>query len=161
MSDLRPAGQAGRVPARAPGAPAARAGGAPGPALHSSGPRAPGIAQALWLLGSLAAAVLIALGAVAGWCGCLRAWPAWPPVASASLGRWRLRAALPATALVAAVGWAMPLGWQALHGAPVRATARVVAALAGLPRHAAVAVAASPGGRGPPGAGRPVGQPGP
>ena len=44
---------------------------------------------------------------------------------------------------MAAIGWAIPLGWQALHGAPVRATARVVAALAGLPPHAAVAIAAT------------------
>ena len=90
----------------------------------------------------LAAAVLIALGAAAGW---------WflPFVAglaggaAARYGRWRLRVAVPAAALVAAAGWAIPLGWQALHGAPVRATARVVAALAGLPPHASVAIAAT------------------
>ena len=46
--------------------------------------------------------------------------------------------ALPAAAPVAALGWAIPLGWQAADGAPVSATARVVAALAGLPPHAGV-----------------------
>ena len=89
-----------------------------------------------------AAVALIALGAAAGW---------WfvPFVAglaggaAARYGRWRLRVALPAAALVAAAGWGIPLGWQAAHGAPVRATARVVAALAGLPPHASVAIVAT------------------
>jgi hypothetical protein len=96
----------------------------------------------LWLLGCLAAAVLIALGAAVGW------WflPLLAGLAggvAARYGRWRLRVALPAAALVAAAGWSIPLGWQAAHGAPVRATARVVAALAGLPAHASVAIAAT------------------
>jgi hypothetical protein len=63
--------------------------------------------------------------------------------AAARYGRWRLRVALPAAALVAAIGWGIPLAWQAAHGAPVRATARVVAALAGLPAHAWVAIVAT------------------
>jgi hypothetical protein len=96
----------------------------------------------LWLLGGLAAAVLIALGAAAGW-WFLPFVAGLAAGAAARYGRWRVRVALPATALVAAIGWAIPLGWQALHGAPVSATARVVAALAGLPPHAVVAIAAT------------------
>jgi hypothetical protein len=96
----------------------------------------------LWLLGGLAAAALVALGAAAGW-WFLPFVAGLAAGAAARYGRWRLRVALPATALVAAIGWAIPLGWQALHGAPVRATARVVAALAGLPAHAVVAIAAT------------------
>ena len=42
---------------------------------------------------------------------------------------------------MAAAGWAVPLAWLAGQGRPVGATARVVAALAGLPPHAAVAIA--------------------
>jgi hypothetical protein len=40
-------------------------------------------------------------------------------------------------------GWGAALGWPALSGAPAGATARVIAALAGLPPHAAVGVAAT------------------
>ena len=97
---------------------------------------------ALWLLGGLAGAVLIALGAAAGW-WFLPFVAGLAAGAAARYGRWRLRVALPAAALVAAIGWAIPLSWQALHGVPVRATARVVAALAGLPPHAVVAIAAT------------------
>ena len=61
--------------------------------------------------------------------------------AAARYGRWRKRAAVPAAVVVAAAGWALPLAWLAAEGRPVGATARVVAALAGLPPHAAVAIA--------------------
>jgi hypothetical protein len=93
-----------------------------------------------WLLGGLAAVAAIAAGAAAGW------WflPFIVGLAAglaARYGRWRLRAALLACAVLAAVGWAVPLGWSAWQGAPVGATARVVAALAGLPAHAPVAIA--------------------
>jgi hypothetical protein len=57
------------------------------------------------------------------------------------LGGWRLRVALPAVVLVAAAGWGAALGWLALRGLPEAAVARVIAALAGLPAHAAVAIA--------------------
>jgi hypothetical protein len=95
---------------------------------------------ALWLLGCLAAIAAIAAGAAIGW------WflPFLAGLASGiatALGRWGWRAALLATIVIAAVGWAVPLGWQAWGGAPVGATARVVAALAGLPAHAPVAIA--------------------
>jgi hypothetical protein len=73
--------------------------------------------------------VPFAVGAVAG--------------TAARYGRWRLRAALLAVTLMAAVGWGVPLWWSAWRGAPVGAAARVVAALAGLPPHAAVALAAT------------------
>jgi hypothetical protein len=49
---------------------------------------------------------------------------------------------LPAVAAMAVLGWTIPLVWQSLRGEPVGATARVVAALAGLPPHAAIAIAA-------------------
>jgi hypothetical protein len=42
--------------------------------------------------------------------------------------------------VMAAAGWGIPLLWQAVRGQPAGATARVVAALAGLPPHATVGV---------------------
>jgi len=53
---------------------------------------------------------------------------------------WRLRHTVPAVLLMAAVGWGSPLLWLAIRGAPSGATARVIAALAGLPPHAAIGV---------------------
>jgi hypothetical protein len=53
---------------------------------------------------------------------------------------WRVRATLPAVVLVAAVGWAAPLWWWTLRGWPVGATARVLAALAGLPPYAVLGI---------------------
>jgi len=94
----------------------------------------------LWLLACLAAAALIAAGALVGW---------WFPPFVAGLaggvasryGRWRLRVALPAVVLVAAAGWGAALWWLALRGLPEGAVARVIAALAGLPPYAAVTIA--------------------
>jgi hypothetical protein len=96
----------------------------------------------LWLLGCLITVAVLAATAGIGW---------WfmPFVAglaggiASHLGRWRLRTALLATVVVAALGWAVPLGWQAWHTGAVRATARVVAALAGLPAHSSVGIAAT------------------
>lgn len=95
-----------------------------------------------WLLAWLAAAAVIAAGALAGW------WflPFLAGLAAglaARPGRWRLRVSLPATVAVAAAGWGAALWWQALRGLPYGAVARVIAALAGLPAHAAVAVTAT------------------
>jgi hypothetical protein len=95
-----------------------------------------------WALGCLAGAAVIAGGAALGW------WfvPFVVGVAAGiagRYGRWRLRAALVAVALMASAGWAIPLAWSAWSGSAVGATARVVAALAGLPPHAVVAVAAT------------------
>jgi hypothetical protein len=95
-----------------------------------------------WLLACLAGVVVIAGGASLGW---------WfvPFVVggaagiAARYGRWRLRVALLAVTLMAAAGWGIPLGWSAWRGSAVGATARVVAALAGLPPRAAVAIVAT------------------
>ena len=53
---------------------------------------------------------------------------------------WRLRYALPAVLVMAAVGWGIPPLWEVARGQPAGATARVIAALAGLPPHAAVGI---------------------
>ena len=133
MSNLNRLGKRGAYRLGRLGAPAPAPGGPPAPHYPSwvPGHRGP---VALWLLGSLAAADLIALGAAAGW---------WflPFVAglaggaAARYGRWRLRVALPAAALVAALGWALPLGWQAAprcpgpgHGPRGRGAGRAAAA---------------------------------
>jgi hypothetical protein len=50
---------------------------------------------------------------------------------------WRLRHTLPAVLVMALAGWGVPLYWPALvQGLPQGATARVIAALAGLPPYA-------------------------
>jgi hypothetical protein len=54
---------------------------------------------------------------------------------------WRLRHTVPAVLVMAAAGWGAPLLWQSVRGAPAGATARVVAALAGLPPRAMIGVA--------------------
>lgn len=85
----------------------------------------------------LGAVIVIAAGAAAGF------WflPFAAGLALGLLARYgRLRAALPVSAAVAAAGWAAPLAWQAGGGEPVGATARSVAALAGLPASAALVV---------------------
>jgi hypothetical protein len=94
------------------------------------------LAAAAWL----GTAVVIAITAQAG----LWFTPFLAGLAAAVAGRWRgwrLRVTMPAVVLVAAVGWAAPLWWWTLRGWPVGATARVLAALAGLPPHAALGVA--------------------
>ncbi len=88
-----------------------------------------------------AAAVIVAAGALAGW------WflPFLAGLAAGlavRLGRLRLRAALAAALAVAAAGWGAALAWLALRdGLPEVAVARSIAALAGLPASAAVAIA--------------------
>ena len=94
----------------------------------------------LWLLACVAAAALIAAGALAGW------WflPFLAGLAgglAAHYGRWRLRVSLPAVMLIAAAGWGGALWWLVHRGLPEGAVAREIAALAGLPAHAAVAIA--------------------
>ena len=56
-------------------------------------------------------------------------------------GGWRLRVSGPATVVMAAAGWGLALWIAALRGVPVGATARVIAALSGLPAVAALIVA--------------------
>lgn len=93
-----------------------------------------------WILGWIAGVAVIAAGAAAGlWfvpfaVGLLAGLAAGP-------GGWRLRVMLPAAAAMALAGWGIPLWWSALRGQPAGATARVVAALAGLPPFAATGIA--------------------
>jgi hypothetical protein len=95
----------------------------------------------LWLLACLAGALIVAAGALAGW---------WfvPFLAglgtglAAHYGRLRLRATLPAAVAMAAVGWGAALAWLALRDRlPEVTVARTIAALAGLPASAALAIA--------------------
>jgi hypothetical protein len=53
---------------------------------------------------------------------------------------WRARRALAAAEVMAVAGWGAPLLWQAARGEPAGATARVIAALGGLPPSAAFGV---------------------
>jgi hypothetical protein len=90
--------------------------------------------------GDLAAVALIAAGATAG------AWfvPFAAGIAVGLLsGRYRLRFVILAAAGIASAGWAVPLAWLAVRGEPVAATARTVAALAGLPASAVLLVAST------------------
>lgn len=91
----------------------------------------------LWLADGLVAVVTCAIGTYFG---------LWflPFIIGIGVGvrpvsRARL-AAIPAMA-GAVAGWAIPLGVLALRGLPIGATARAVAALAGLPPYAGVAIA--------------------
>jgi len=62
---------------------------------------------------------------------------------AAGAGPWRARRALGSVLLAVCAGWGAALWWPALSAAPVGATARVVAALAGLPPYSAVGVVAA------------------
>lgn len=83
------------------------------------------------------AVIIIAVGAFVGW---------WflPFTAGFVIGlrfpRHRLGSALATALAIAVTGWAIPLAWQAAHGEPLMATARAVAALAGLPASAGLTV---------------------
>ena len=96
---------------------------------------------ALWVLGCLACAAILALGALAG----LWYLPFLAGLAAglvARYGRLRLRVTLPAVVIVAAAGWSAALAWLALRvGLPEQPVARTIAALGGLPAHATVGVA--------------------
>jgi hypothetical protein len=96
----------------------------------------------LWLLAWLAGTAAIALGAAAG----LWFLPFVVGLVTGlanRLGQWRLRVLLPVTAVMAAAGWGVALTWPVLHGQPYGATARVIAALAGLPALAVTGFAAA------------------
>jgi len=113
----------------------------PAPHHPSFAPRPRGPASG-WAAGCLGGVVVIAGGSAFGW------WfvPFIVGVAAgiaARYGRWPLRVALLAVTAMAVTGWGIPLWWSAWRGAAVGATARVAAALAGLPPHAAVAMAVS------------------
>ena len=138
MAELRRLGKRGSYRLGRLGAPPAAPKSPPPPHYPAWSHRHRGSAI-LWLLACLAAAALIAAGALVGW---------WFPPFVAGLaggvasryGRWRLRVALPAVVLVAAAGWGAALWWLALRGLPEGAVARVIAALAGLPPYAAVTI---------------------
>jgi hypothetical protein len=108
------------------------------PARHepSFGSRRPRGSPVWWLAACAVTAALLGLGAALG---------LWflPFVAgiAAGAGPWRTRPALGLVVVAVAVGWGAALAWPAAFGAPAGATARVVAALAGLPPYAAVGVA--------------------
>ena len=93
------------------------------------------------LAGALGAVVLAVVVAATAWAGL------WfvPFVAGVAAGvaslRWRRMVLLAVTGSVA--GYVLPIWIMALRGMPVGATGRVIAALAGLPPHAAVTVAAT------------------
>ena len=95
----------------------------------------------LWVLAYAAGAVIVAAGALAGW------WflPFLAGLATgvaARYGRLPLRVTLPAAVAVAVAGWGAALAWLALRdGLPEVSVARSIAALAGLPASAAVAMA--------------------
>jgi hypothetical protein len=89
-----------------------------------------------WLAVALAGTLIIAVTAELGW---------WfvPFLAGLAVGLiaprwdWRLRHTVPAVLVMTLVGWGVPLYWPAVvQGQPVGATARVIAALAGLPAYA-------------------------
>lgn len=94
---------------------------------------------------ALAVAGVLAIAATAAGTA-LGAW--WLPFAAGTvLGagahaskRWR---ALGAIAALAALGWALPLAWMAVRGQDVGGVAATVSALTGLPRSAAVGLAAA------------------
>ncbi len=91
---------------------------------------------AAWLLLFSAGAAAIAAGTF------LRVWYL-PFIAclvagiATGAGRFWLRGTVVAVLAMLVVGWGIPLAWPALHGEPVVGTARVLAALAGVPGGAA------------------------
>jgi hypothetical protein len=97
-----------------------------------------------WIAAGLVGAGLIGLAAVAG------LW--FVPLVigviggiTARWGQWRLRVMVPAMVMISAAGWAAALADQAAAGMPVGATARVIAAISGLPAFAPVGVAVTLG----------------
>jgi hypothetical protein len=95
---------------------------------------------AAWVIAFVVATAAIAGGAEAG---------VWflPFVAGLCAGLFsrflRLRACLLTAGAASLLGWAIPLLWQDMSGLPVGGVARTVAALAGLPPQAPVAVGAT------------------
>jgi hypothetical protein len=99
-----------------------------------------GIGPGWWLATVLAGTLVIAGGAELG---------LWfvPFVVGLAAGLllaragWRLRHTMPAVLVMALLGWGVPLYWPAVvQGQPAGATARVIAALAGVPPHAVFGV---------------------
>ncbi|HEY2277073.1 MAG TPA: hypothetical protein VGI00_01870 [Streptosporangiaceae bacterium] len=132
MADLRRLGKRGSY----------RLGGQLGGGRGGRGGRVPfgspqsGISPWSWLVIVLAGALVIAVTAELG---------LWfiPFLAGLAMGLiaarrgWRLRHTIPAGLAMTLIGWGVPLYWLALvQGQPAGATARVIAALAGLPPYA-------------------------
>ena len=131
MADLRRLGKRGsyRLGGQLGGGHGGR-GGRGGPA--SFGSRQSRISPWWWLAIVLAGALVIAVTAELG---------LWfiPFLAGLAMGLiaprrgWRLRHTLPAVLVMTLIGWGVPLYWLALvQGQPAGATARVIAALAGV-----------------------------
>jgi hypothetical protein len=93
-----------------------------------------------WLLGLLAGSLVIVGAAAAGWwfapfvVGALAGIVNW-------VGSWQLRVAVPAVAVMAAIGWGAPLVFALSRGQPYWPMARVIAAIVGLPASAAAGFA--------------------
>jgi hypothetical protein len=139
VADLRRLGKRGSYRLGRLGAPRPAPSAPPAPHYPSFAPQHRGPAV-LWLMACLAAVVIVAAGALAGW------WflPFLAGLAgglAAHYGRWRLRVSLPAVMLIVAVGWGAALWWLVRGGLPEGAVAREIAALAGLPASSAVAIA--------------------
>jgi hypothetical protein len=139
MADLRRLGKRGSYRLGRLGAPQPAPSGPPAPRYPAWTRRHRG-PIGLWLLACLAAVVIITAGALLG----LWFIPFLAGLAAglaAHAGHWRLRVTLPVTAVIAAGGWGVALWWLVLRGMPEGAVAREIAALAGLPPYAPVAVA--------------------
>jgi hypothetical protein len=95
---------------------------------------------ALWLLAAVGGVAAVTAGALAGWWFLPFVLGAAAGAAS-RYGRLRLRTVSLAVAVCAAAGWGAALAWPAVNGLPEGAVARTIAALAGLPPHAVVAIA--------------------
>ena len=138
MADLRRLGKRGSYRLGGLGGGHGGRGGLGGPA--SFGSRQSRISPWWWLAIVLAGALVIAVTAELG---------LWfiPFLAGLALGLiaprrgWRLRHTLPAVLVMTLIGWGVPLYWPAVvQSQPVGATARVIAALAGLPPYASTGV---------------------
>jgi len=120
---------------RVSGRPQARG---PAPRTPSFGARRSRGAAWAALAACAVTAALLGLGAAFG------LW--WLPFAAgiaAGAAPWRAGPVLVAALVAVLAGWGAALWWPALTGAPAGATARAVAALAGLPPYAGVGVAAT------------------
>ena len=102
----------------------------------------PGPRRSLSVLGSLG--MLVVVAAVAGATAQAGLW--WVPFAAgvaAGVASLRWRRVVPVASSGAVVGWGVVLWIMALRGLPAGATARAIAAFAGLPPHAFVTVVAT------------------
>jgi hypothetical protein len=139
MAELRRLGKRGSYRLGRLGAPPAAPAQPPAPHYPSWTSRHRGSLW-LWVLAWLAAVLVVAVAALLG----LWFMPFLAGLTAgiaARAGRWRLRVSLPAVILLGVAGWGAALWWLVLHQLPEGAVAREIAALAGLPPHAPVAMA--------------------